>query len=157
MLFYAQRYEEAIAHYRRSLDMDPDFLAGHSDLARALEACGRIDEAVEEYRQAIRLAGASLADPSAGLANALAVAGRADEAHAILASLEQARAERYVSPWALASIYARLGDHDPALDWLERAYAERDSTLVWLKVHPRFDPLRSAPRFVALLVRLGLG
>ena len=136
--------------------MDPDFLAGHSDLARALESCGRIDEAVAEYRLAIRLTGNSMADPSAGLANSYAVAGRAGEARAMLAELERARGERYVSPWALASIYARLGDHAPALDWLERAYEERDSTLVWLKVHPRFDALRHEPRLVALLARLGL-
>ncbi len=156
-LFYARRYDEAMTYYRRALEMDPDFLAGHSDLARALESSGRIDEAVVEYQLAIRLTGNSMADPSAGLANAFAVAGRAAEARAMLAELERARGERYVSPWALASIYARLGDRRAALDWLERAYEERDSTLVWLKVHPRFDELRSEPRFTALLTRLRLG
>jgi TolB-like protein/Tfp pilus assembly protein PilF len=152
--FYARRYEEAIALARRALAIDPEFRAGHADLGRALEYSGRTAEAVQEYEHAIRLGGTSLADPSAGLANALAVAGRADEARAMLVELSRRRAESYVSPWALASIHARLGETGEALDWLERAFDEHDSTLVWLKVHPRFDALHGEPRFESLLARL---
>jgi tetratricopeptide (TPR) repeat protein len=152
--FYARRYEEAIALARRALAIDPEFRAGHADLGRALECSGRTAEAVQEYEHAIRLGGTSLADPSAGLANALAVAGRSGEARAMLAELSRRRAESYVSPWALASIHARLGETDEALDWLERAFQEHDSTLVWLKVHPRFDALHGEPRFESLLARL---
>jgi predicted nucleic acid-binding protein len=97
-----------------------------------------------------------MADPSAGLANVLAVAGREDEARAMLVALSEQRSERYVSPWALASINARLGEHSSALTWLERAYDEHDSTLVWLNVHPRFDALHGEPRFRALVARMGL-
>jgi eukaryotic-like serine/threonine-protein kinase len=154
--FYAGRFEESVAYYRRAIDIDPEFLAGHSDLARALEFCGRTSEAVEEYERAIRMAGSSMADPSAGLANVLAVAGRTSEAREVLATLSRRRAERYVSPWALASIHARLGETTDALDWLEKAYDEHDSTLVWLKVHPRLDALRGEPRFRALLTRMRL-
>jgi eukaryotic-like serine/threonine-protein kinase len=154
--FYARRYEEAMAHFRRALDIDPEFMPGHNDLGRALECSGHTAEAIKEYEHAIRLAGASLADASAGVANALAVAGRVNEARAMLAELSQRRAERYVSAWALASIHARLGEKVEALDWLERAFDEHDSTLVWLKVHPRFDALRSEPRFEALLARMRL-
>ena len=74
----------------------------------------------------------------------------------MVAQLESQRGSRYVSPWALASIHARLGQVAPALDWLERAYDERDTTLVWLKVHPRFDPLRGEARFRTLLERMRL-
>ena len=156
VLFYARRYGEAIDYYRRALEMDSGFLAGHSDLARALEFSRRTEEALAEYEQAIRLAGKSMADPSAGLANVLAVAGRREESLGVLAQLERERADRYVSPWALASIHARLGQSAAALDWLERAEQERDSTLVWLRVHPRFDELRGEPRFQALAARLRL-
>jgi serine/threonine-protein kinase len=97
-----------------------------------------------------------MAQHSAGLANVLAVSGRVGEAREILATLARRRAESYVSPWALASIHARLGETEEALDWLERAYEEHDSALVWLKVHPRFDALRNEPRFEALLARLRL-
>lgn len=154
--FYARRYEEAVPFYRRALEMDPEFLAGHSDLARALEYCGRTEEALAEYERAIRVAGLSTPDPSAGLANALAVAGRRAEARAMLQELAGRRAERYVPPWSIASIHARLGEAPEAMTWLERAFDEHDSTLVWLKVHPRFDALRDEPRFRALVSRMGL-
>jgi hypothetical protein len=97
-----------------------------------------------------------MADPSAGLANALAVAGRAGEARDMLAALSTQRETRYVSPWALASIHARLGEKEETLGWLERAFEEHDSTLVWLKVHPRFDALHAEPRFQALLSKMRL-
>jgi hypothetical protein len=52
--------------------------------------------------------------------------------------------------------YAVIGENDLALDWLEKAYSERDGTLVWLKVHQRLDGLRGEPRFRDLLARLRL-
>src|SRR4030095_9498779 len=107
----------------RALAMDPQLLAGHSDIARALEHAGRHEEAIAEYEQAIEFR-SGLVDPSAGLANVYAVAGRRDEARAMVAQLASQRGSRYVSPWALASIHARLGQVEPALDWLERAYDE---------------------------------
>ena len=107
----------------------------------------------------MRLAGRTEteADPSIGLANSYAVAGRRADALRVLDELKRWRDQRYVSPWGLASIYARLVEEGQALDWLERAYDEHDSTLVWLRVHPRFDPLRPHPRFAALLSRMNLG
>ncbi len=155
-LFFARRYRESIEYYRKSLEMDPEFQAGHSDLARSLEFSGEIDEAIREYEAAIRLSGAPAADASVGRANALAVAGNREEALAILEQLQRRRAERFTSPWGIASIYAGLGEDEEALSWLELAYAEHDSPLVKLKVHPRFDPLRKHPRFVALLRQMNL-
>ncbi|HSB64740.1 MAG TPA: tetratricopeptide repeat protein, partial [Thermoanaerobaculia bacterium] len=156
VLFYARRYDEAIDTYGKALELDPDFLAGHSDLARALEHSGRSDEAIRAYEKAVALAGNAVTDPSVGLANACAVAGRRKEALDVLEELKRRRDRQYVSPWGLASIYARLGETGFALDWLERAYDEHDSTLVWLKVHPRFDALRAEPRFVEILKKMGL-
>jgi tetratricopeptide (TPR) repeat protein len=154
--FYARRFEEAIGHYRRAIELDPEVPFLHGDLARALECCGRTDEAVQGYERAIRLTGLSVLDPSSGLANVLAVAGRSEEAREMLASLERKRAERHVSPWALATIHARLGQTQEALGWLERAFEERDPSLLWLKVHPRMDVLRGEPRYTSLLERLKL-
>ncbi|MGE5717246.1 MAG: TPR end-of-group domain-containing protein, partial [Acidobacteriota bacterium] len=156
VLFFARRYDDAIDTYRKALALDPDFLAGHSDLARALEYGGRIDEAIRHYERAVALAGNTVTDPSIGLANAFAVSGRRREALDVLEELKTRRERQYVSPWGLASIYARLGDAESALEWLERAYDEHDSTLVWLKVHPRFDPLRAEPRFIEILKKMNL-
>ncbi len=62
----------------------------------------------------------------------------------------------YVAPAFVASIYARLGENDHAFEWLAKAYQERDSDLVFLKVEPAWDNLRSDPRYADLLRRVGL-
>ena len=155
-LFFARRYSESIEYYRKSIEMDPEFQAGHSDIARALEFSGNIEEALREYEAAIRLSGATAADASVGRANALAAAGNREEALAVLEQLKRRRSERFTSPWGIASIYAKLGEDDEALSWLDRAYEEHDPPLVWLKVHPRFDAIRSHPHFVALLRKMRL-
>ena len=56
----------------------------------------------------------------------------------------------------MASAYVALGRHSEALDSLEKAYAMRESPIVWLNVMPKFDPLRTDPRFVDLVRRVGL-
>jgi serine/threonine protein kinase/tetratricopeptide (TPR) repeat protein len=154
--FYARRYDEAIALYRETLEMDPTFLAGHTDLARALELAGRHDEAIAEFRAAEALAPKGPPEPSSGLAHVYAAMGRREDALAIVAELVQLSRRRYVSPYGLGSIHACLGETETALDWLERAYAEHDQTLVWLKVHPRLDALREHPRYRALVRKMKL-
>ena len=74
----------------------------------------------------------------------------------ILEQLKEMRKKRYVSAYGIASIHACLRDVDEALEWLEIAYAEHDQTLVWLKVHPRLDPIRNDPRYHDLLRRMKL-
>lgn len=62
---------------------------------------------------------------------------------------------QHVPPIIIAGYYARLGEREQAIQWLEKAYEERDA-LVWLKVDPRWDGLRSDPRFADLIRRVGL-
>jgi hypothetical protein len=57
---------------------------------------------------------------------------------------------------AFAIVYGALGEKDTAFTWLEKAYEERDPQLTYLKVGPRFDPLRQDPRFKEVLRRIGL-
>jgi tetratricopeptide (TPR) repeat protein len=155
-LFYARRFDRSVASYRKCLELDPTFGAAHTDLARSLEQVGRAEEAVEEFVRGT--AGADgLPRPSSGLAILYARAGRLDEGRATLQALQAlAHKKQFVSPYGIASYYAVIGDNDRALDWLEKAYSERDGTLVWLKVHPRLDGLRGEPRFRDLLARLRL-
>ena len=68
---------------------------------------------------------------------------------------ERAR-HNYVPSFHIAIIHAGLGQRDQALVWLEKGYQERSAWMVWLKVDPRFDVLRSDPRFQDLLRRVGL-
>jgi eukaryotic-like serine/threonine-protein kinase len=154
-LFYARRFDRSVESYRKCLELDPTFGAAHTDLARSLEQVGRAEEAVEEFMRGT--AGPDgLPRPSSGLAILYARAGRTDEAQATLHAVQALAHKQFVSPYGIASYYAVIGDNDRALDWLEKAYSERDGTLVWLKVHPRLDGLRGEPRFRELLARLRL-
>ena len=154
-LFYARRFERSLAPYRKCLELDPTFGAAHTDLARSLEHVGRADEAVEEFVRGT--AGPDgLPRPSSGLAILYARAGRLDDARITLQAVQALSQKQFVSPYGIASYYAVIGDNDRALDWLEKAYSERDGTLVWLKVHPRLDGLRGEPRFRDLLARMRL-
>jgi tetratricopeptide (TPR) repeat protein len=154
-LFYARRFDRSVAAYRKCLERDPTFGAAHTDLARSLEQVGRAEEAVEEFARGT--AGPDgLPRPSSGLAILYARAGREEDARATLEAVRALAQKEFVSPYGIASYYAVTGDNDRALDWLEKAYSERDGTLVWLKVHPRLDGLRGEPRFRDLLARLRL-
>jgi hypothetical protein len=82
--------------------------------------------------------------------------GRFDYVRRILAELTEARARRVVSAWGIAAVHASLGDVDEAFRWLEIAIEERASGLILLRVHPRLDPIRTDPRYLPLIRRLGL-
>ena len=92
----------------------------------------------------------------AELGHALAVAGRRAEARAVLEGLRQLSSSRYVSPYSVALVHAGLGDRDQALAWLDKAYDERSDYMPYLGLEPMLDPLRSDPRFSALVRRVGL-
>jgi hypothetical protein len=85
-----------------------------------------------------------------------AVSGRKDEALATLGELKRLATERYVTPYRIALVYAALADKDQALNWLDRALDDRSHWLVWLKLDPRLDTLRSDQRFKSLLLGVGL-
>jgi Flp pilus assembly protein TadD len=90
------------------------------------------------------------------LGRAYALAGKTDEAQKILAQLKQLSARRYVPAYHVAMIYAGLGDKEQTLAWLEKAYQQRVWAMVFLKVEPELDGLRSDPRFAALVQKVGL-
>jgi hypothetical protein len=83
--------------------------------------------------------------------------GRANDAKAVLAEFDALqRVGRYASGYAIAVIYAGLGDRERAFSSLEAAYGERSHWLVWLKRDPRWSEIRADPRFQDLLLRVGL-
>ena len=85
------------------------------------------------------------------------MAGKKNEALEIIKELQDLSAERYISPYCVALIYASMRKPDLAIEWLQKAVQERVSELVYLKVDPYLDKLRSDPRFTDLLYQVGLG
>ncbi len=153
--YYAREYERSVGYYCKAIELDPRFDGAHTDLARSLEALGRFDEARSEYEEGRRLAG-TVAGPSFGLAHLEASMGNVGAARRILDELVAARAQRVVSAWGIAALHASLGDADEAFRWLEHAIDEGASGVIFLRVHPRLDPIRKDPRYTLLLRRLKL-
>jgi Flp pilus assembly protein TadD len=83
------------------------------------------------------------------------VSGQRSEAERALIKLHELSKRQYISPDDYALIYTGLGEQDQALAWLEKAYQERSGRLVFLKVEPKFESLRSDNRFTDLLRRIG--
>ncbi|HEY0077217.1 MAG TPA: winged helix-turn-helix domain-containing protein [Pyrinomonadaceae bacterium] len=154
-LYFARRYEEASEQLRRALEMDSNFIRALIILGMVYDQQGRFDGATALMQKAVEL---SARNPLAlsGLAYTHASAGKALEARLILEELQQLSRQRYVSPYNLAVVHAGLRETSAALDFLEKAVEQRDVWLVWLKVNPRFDPLRADSRFEELMRRVGL-
>ena len=96
-------------------------------------------------------------EPLTGLAITYARTGKTMEARGILKEILERAERKYVSPDLIAVIYASLGEMDQAFAWLDRAYEARSGFMITgILVSPDYDPLRSDPRFDALLRKIGL-
>ena len=152
VLYFARRYHDAIEVLRQSLDMDPNFPWALTDLGRLLTEIGDYDGAIAAFKAAQRVLGVE-GKSWAGLAYANARAGRTDEARSMLADLERrlSPAPAAAGRHAIGLVHLALGHPEPALDWLERAHREGDRAMVWIREHPRLDPLRGEPRLQRLI------
>ncbi len=152
---YARQYDQAIDHSLKAIRMEPDYFWAHLVLGWAYEQKSMFEQAIAEFRKAIALTeGFPVAKASLG--HAFAAAGKRREALEVIEHLAKQSKRSYVSAYDMAAIYVGLGDKDRAFEWLQKAYAEHSSLLVHVKWDPRFDPLRSDPRFQDLLRRVGL-
>jgi serine/threonine protein kinase/tetratricopeptide (TPR) repeat protein len=145
--------DHAIQQLREAADLNPEWSGPHLFLGFAYLQKGAHGEAIEAFRRAARLGGAR---DSAHLAYAYGVAGQRAEAIEILRELLGQSERRYLPPFTIALIHVGLGETDETVRWLERGYAERSPMMNTLKSMGAFDPLRSDPRFVRLLKRMGL-
>jgi TolB-like protein/DNA-binding winged helix-turn-helix (wHTH) protein/Tfp pilus assembly protein PilF len=152
-LYMAREFDQAIEQLRNTVDMDPNFILPHLVLGQAYEQKKAYDQAVAELRRAADISQNS-PPVLAALARTCAVSGRTPEAKKLLALLMEQSKKQYVSPFYVAIVYAGLGENEQALDWLEKAYKDRSNAIVFAKVDPQLDTLRSSPRFQSLLHRL---
>jgi len=153
--FFARQYDKAIEQYRNAVEMDPAFVPVRLVLGQAYEEKGMSQEAVAELQRAVQLSGGSPVYQAA-LAHAYGVAGRRADAQRLLAGLEKASQERYVSPVDLALAHLGLGETGVCLDLLKQAVEEHSPRAAFLGIEPRFDRLRSDTRFQQLMVKIGL-
>jgi TolB-like protein/Flp pilus assembly protein TadD len=146
------RYGEAIEQCRKALQLDPHAWIVLDRMGRALLLAGRPEEALRTLRR--------VEDPPphvrAATARALIALGRREEARRVLHELEQEAARRYARPESIAEVYVALGEPDAAFRWLETAYRARSTGMLQLEVEQHWDPIRSDPRFAALVKKVGI-
>ncbi|MGB7846861.1 MAG: winged helix-turn-helix domain-containing protein [Candidatus Acidiferrum sp.] len=149
----AHRYDEDIEQCQKALDLEPNYALALANLAWAHVGKGMYKEAAAEFLLADRALGLS---NSSGEALAYALTGEKGKAVKILKRLRQPPGRFEFASIMAARIFSALDMKQDALEWLERAYQERDVYAPLWRVHPAFDPLRSEPRFQALLRKMNL-
>jgi TolB-like protein/Tfp pilus assembly protein PilF len=154
-LLYEKAYDEAAESFRRALDIDSNFLMALDGLALVRAYQRRFDEALALADLAIHIHGRR-SRPLALLGTVQALASHPGEAYRVLEELIQLGSRDYVPAARVAGIYAALGEKNAAFEWAEKAVEQRDPIILWVQASPLFDPLRSDPRFTALLHQLNL-
>ncbi len=153
--YYGRRYDAVIAQFRRTIKLSPDFQIAYAVGGRAFVQKRMYKEAIDVLEKGRQI------DPDwpllvAELGYAHAVSGDKAAARGILRELESIASHRYVDAYGVALVHLGLGDREKTFYYLEKAYADRSSSMPWLKAEPRLDVLRSDPRYVELLERVGL-
>jgi adenylate cyclase len=151
-LYWARRYEDAITQIRKTLELDPNNAFAHSILGWCLIGKGNKAEARAEFQKATSLD--DLPWYISSLGYTCAAEGDRAKAEQILQHLEELSKQRYVSPANRAAVYLGLGENEKALDWLEKAYEDRDPIFWWINGDQLYDSVRNEPRFKALLKKM---
>jgi eukaryotic-like serine/threonine-protein kinase len=149
----ARHYDKATEQLQKTLDMEPNYALARLNLGKVYIEKRKYSEGIEECKKAITLAG-QVPEYLSELGYAYASAGRKAEAKSILGELKRMSKRTYVSPAAIAKVYAALGERNEAFAWLQRALQERSLSFATPNVEAAWDPMRSDPRFQALLSRM---
>jgi len=151
----ARRYDEAILQLRKTIEMDQNFSRAYRYLGNAYVEKGMFAEAIAAFQTAATLGGEP-AEQAAQRATELKAAVAASGAKGYWEKQLEYAKDGKVSPYGMASIYARLNNKEEALSWLNKAYSERDPYVVYMKIDPQFDSLRSDQRSQDLMRQIGL-
>src|SRR5579863_6104026 len=155
ILFFERRYDEAYQQLSKVIAMDSGFSEAYLFRGKVLLQQGKYREAIADLEIAHRINdGSQTILPTLGYAYGLS--GDRAKANAQLHSLLAESRHKYVSPWAIGSVYLGIGDKSHALDWFEKAVNERSADMLAARVTPEFDPLRDEPRFKALVSAMKL-
>jgi TolB-like protein/DNA-binding winged helix-turn-helix (wHTH) protein/Flp pilus assembly protein TadD len=152
--YFGREYDRAIQELRMTNEVDPHFPVPYWGLGMCYEQQGKYAEAITQFQKTIESSGRGV-NTIASLGHVFGLAGQASEARKILLELKERSKKRYVSSYQIALVELGLGHKDQAMTELEAAFQERSTLLTYLKMDPRFDPLRSDPRFQSLMSRIG--
>lgn len=150
---YSRQYEKAIEQCLKTLELDSTFILAHMFLGQGYEQLGRFSDAIASFERIVEL---SQRYPVylAELGHAYAAAGRRADALKIVDELNAMSASRYVGARGIAEIHIALDNPDQAFAWLDKAFAQRNGWLIHTRENPRYDSLRSDPRYLDLVRRM---
>lgn len=155
--YFARRPDQAIEQLQKAIDLDPSFVRAHFLLGRAYAQKGNCEQAIAEFQKARSLEENGV-EMLGALAQGYASCGKGPEARKVLGELLaiDRTKQHYISPHWIAATYAALGDTNEGFAWLDKAFERRFGPLIYLKVNPIWDGLRSDPRFADRLKLVGL-
>jgi tetratricopeptide (TPR) repeat protein len=156
ILYFARLYEQAEAEVRKAVATDPLYPGHHFCAALVQIQVGQFEQAGRSLEEAEDL-GADPMEVKLCRAYIHARQGQRQQVGRILTEAFNAAKSAYVSQMSLALVYAGLNEKDQAIACLENAFAERDASLIFMRVHPFLDSVRGDIRFVGLLKKIGLG
>jgi serine/threonine protein kinase/Tfp pilus assembly protein PilF len=150
LYFWLDRNDESKEEALKSLELVPNFPIALYALGSVYAAKGMFEEAIATLQKL----GAISLDWKWGLGLTYALAGRREDALAVVAELESQPKVWYT--WGLAEVYTALGDKDKAFYWLNEAYKQHHPYIQWIWRNPSLKPLRNDPRFTDLAQRLNV-
>jgi DNA-binding winged helix-turn-helix (wHTH) protein/TolB-like protein/Flp pilus assembly protein TadD len=155
-LCLAGNEDQGIQILKKTIEIDPGFPRTHFRLGRAYEQKQMYELAISELEKAVSLSGG---DPyyKGSLGHVYAMSRNAIQARKVLQDLRDRSSRQYIPAYAIALVYAGLGDNDPAIRWLEKAYEDRSTAMVFLESDPELSGLRSDPRFELLSQHINRG
>jgi DNA-binding winged helix-turn-helix (wHTH) protein len=155
IFYFSRQYDRSINAYRKAIDLDPHYARAHTRLGITYAAMGAFGDAIHEFEESQRLSGP---DPNLDglLGYAQALSGNTGKARKLLKELTQRPRRDYVPAFSIALIWIGFGKRDEALECLAKSYQDRSTDMVYSKTEPLLDPVRSDPRFAALLQQMGL-
>jgi TolB-like protein/class 3 adenylate cyclase/Flp pilus assembly protein TadD len=148
-------YSKALEQCRKAVEIDPNFWPSYSLCSSySYAGMGNYGEALKALEKGVAIEPGPV--PIAMLGVEFARLGNREQARKVLEQLDHLPAQTYVAPCYRAWVYLALGENNTAMDLEEKAHQERSGCMIDLKVNHAWDPLRSDPRFIALLKNVGL-
>ena len=153
--YYAGRFDDAVLCLQKALELNPHLWIAYLFRGKVALEKKNYPEAFAEFKLARQFSG-NASEPISMLVYTATRAGDTAQARAILEELLTSSRQHYISPFNLAVAYLALGQRDECFAWMEKAYQDRDVRMSFLRVDPKWDEVRSDPRFASLLQRTGL-
>lgn len=154
---YTRQFDQAIAEGKKIVEIDPTFANVHAHIGMGYLYSGKYEQWMDEWQKWADLNNDPLLlAPVKAAKEELRSAGSGAALRRMAKIQEEQSRTTYVDPANIAESYGLLGDKENAFAWLEKAASEKSAFINYIKVDPSYDPIRSDPRFTALVKRMGL-